>query len=384
MHYCKGFSKTALRGIIKAMKIAIDIRTAGGEKAGKGWYTFHIVQNLLKIDHENEYILYAKDGIPGFEQFKNAKVKLVNGGGIFWHLNVAHDVKKEKVDIFFAPSSYIIPALLPKSIKTILVVHDLVAFLFPVTHEMKAVLIEKLFFRLALRKSAHICAVSENTKQDILQKFKYDEKKISVIYCAAGEEFQPTDKATLQPFINATNLPANFFLAVGTIEPRKNYLNLIRAFAEVSKDFPDWNLIIVGKKGWDYEEVFRQIRINYLQKKVHILGYLSSKSLVNLYSLARGLVFPSFYEGFGIPPLEAMQCGCPVIASNTSSIPEVVGDSALLINPEDPREITAAMKKLIKSDELYSHLRELGLKQAKKFSWETSAGKLLKVIKTEP
>ena len=149
------------------MKIAIDIRTAGGEKAGKGWYTFHIVQNLLKIDHENEYILYAKDGVPGFEQFQNAKVKLLNGRGILWHLNVARDTKKERADIFFAPSSYIIPALLPRSIKTILAVHDLVAFLFPITHDMKAVLIEKLFLRLALRKASHVCAVSENTKKPV-------------------------------------------------------------------------------------------------------------------------------------------------------------------------------------------------------------------------
>ncbi len=365
------------------MKIAIDIRTAGGEKAGKGWYTFHIVQNLLKIDRDNEYILYANDGIPGFEQFQNAKVKLVNGRGMLWHLNVARDVKKERADIFFAPSSYIIPALLPRSIKTILAIHDLVAFLFPIMHDMKAVLIEKLFLRLALRKSAYVCAVSENTKKDILDKFNYDKKKISTIYCAAGDDFQPMNKESLQAFIKATNLPAKFFLAVGTIEPRKNYLNLINAFALINKEFPDYHLVIVGKKGWDFEEVFKQIRGNYLQKKVHILGYLSSKSLVNLYNLARALVFPSFYEGFGIPPLEAMQCSCPVIASNISSIPEVVGGGALLVNPENHLEIAAAMKKLVKDDELYKHLCESGPKQAQKFSWEKSAKRLLEIVKAK-
>ena len=155
------------------MKIAIDIRTAGGEKTGKGWFTFHITQNLLKLDRENQYILYVKDKIPGFEEFKNAKLKQIKGQSIFWHRNVAKDVKKENVDIFFAPSSYIIPALLPKSIKSVLTIHDLVAFLFPETHNKKATLIEKLFLKKALKKADHVVTVSNNTKKDVLEKFKF-------------------------------------------------------------------------------------------------------------------------------------------------------------------------------------------------------------------
>lgn len=380
------------------MKIAIDIREAGGEKAGKGWYTFHLVQNLLKIDHatksrsacsdrsigehkcEHSYILYARDGIPGFTQFKNAQLKLISAKTALWHYLVARDIKKQNVDLFFAPSSYIIPSILPSSIKTIITVHDLVAFLHPNTHQKKATIIEKLLLRRALRRAAHVVTVSENTRTDLLQRFHYDPKKISTVICAASEEFKPIAPENLRNFMTQTNLPEKFFLAVGTLEPRKNYLNLITAFKNISDHYPDFHLIIVGKNGWQYEKIHAAIKENYLNKKVHLLGYLSNKSLVNLYSLAKALVFPSFYEGFGLPPLEALQCGCPVIASHTSSIPEVVGESALLINPENPTQITEAMLKIIKDPGLTLRLRQKGLKQAGKFSWEKSAKKLLKIF----
>lgn len=362
------------------MKIAIDIRTAAGEKAGKGWYTFFISQNLLKLDKKNSYILYTKDKVAGFEQFKNARIKPIKGRGYFWHRKVAKDIKKEKVDLFFAPSSCIIPALLPENIKTIITVHDLVAFLFPNTHDKKAVLIEKLFLKKALKKATRVLAVSNNTKRDIIQKFKCDSEKISVIYCSASDNFKPVEKESLIDFAKKTNLPKKFFLAVGAIIQRKNYKNLLLAFARIHEKYPAYHLIIVGGKGWREEEIHDLIREKYLQKFVHFLGYLSETSLVNLYNLAYALVFPSLYEGFGIPPLEAMKCGCPVIASYTSSIPEVAGDSALLINPAKPEKIAEAMEKLIKNPRLCEKLRVLGFEQSKKFSWEKSAGKIVEII----
>ncbi len=362
------------------MKIAIDIRTAGGEKAGKGWFTFHITQNLLKLDRENEYILYVKEKIAGFEEFKNAELKQIKGSGFFWHRNVAKDAKKEKVDLFFAPSSYIIPALLPKSIKTILTIHDLVAFLFPGTHNRKANLIERLFIKKALKKADHIITVSQNTKKDVQEKFKFYKNPISTIYNAADETYKPVAKEKLTNFIKKTNLPKHFFVAVGTLIPRKNYPNLIKALALLHKTHPGYQLMIVGGKGWQEQEIHDLITQNYLSKKVHLLGYLSTTAIRNLYNLAKALVFPSFYEGFGIPPLEAMKSGCPVITSYTSSIPEVVGDAALLINPESPEEIATAMKKLIENEELAESLRNKGLAQAQKFSWQQSAEKLLEII----
>lgn len=362
------------------MKIAIDIRTAGGEKTGKGWYTFHIVSNLLQLDKKNNYILYAKNGIPGFEQYKNAKMKIIDIPTALWHKKVAKDAADEKVDIFFSPSSYITPALMPKQIKTILTVHDLVAFLFPNTHNKKATIIEKLTLKRALKKAAHVVTVSENTKRDLLKKFKYEADKISIVPCAGSESFKPMKKEELTDFAKETNLPQKFFLAVGTIEPRKNYPGLIKAFAQLNKIDSDIHLIIVGQKGWDYDEVFELIRKNYLRKYVHFPGYLTNESLMKLYNLSQALVFPTLYEGFGIPPLEAMRCGCPVIASNKSSVPEVVDDAAILINPDNPKEIAAAMLKILKEPETGKKLSRRGIEQAKKFSWKTSAEKLLKIF----
>lgn len=360
------------------MKIAIDIRTAGGEKTGKGWYTFHLVQELLKLDNENQYLLYSSSGIPGFDHFKNATMRIAEGKNLLWHYNVARDIQKENVDVFFAPSSFIIPAILPKSIKTIVTVHDLVAFLFPNNHNKKATLIEKIFLKRAVKKASRILTVSENTKHDLLKKFALSEDKIAVVPCSAGDEFMPLEKSTLTNFQQQTNLPKDFFLAVGTLEPRKNYVNLIKAFALLADKFPQYHLVIVGGKGWQYDTIYEEIRRNYLTKKVHLLGYISNSSLVKLYNSASALVFPSLYEGFGIPPLEAMKSGCPVIASNTSSIPEVVGDSAILVDPKSHLDIAGALIHFASHPNLAASLREKGLDQAGKFSWENSA-KLLKM-----
>ncbi len=362
------------------MKIAIDIRAAGGERAGKGNYAFNIVRNLLLKDSRNDYILYAREGVAGFSEFKNAKLKLIGGNGLLWHHRVASDIKRELCDVFFAPTSYIIPSLLPSSIKTVITVHDLVAFLFPSRHQKKAVLIEKLFLRRAIKHATKILAVSENTRQDILKKFKTDPEKISVVPCGVGPEFHPLKKESLLPFAKKTNLPEKFFLAVGTIEPRKNYLNLIKAFSLIAESFPNYHLIIVGQNGWQHEEVYQAIRNNYLMNRVHVLGYLSNPSLINLYSLAKALVFPSLYEGFGLPPLEAMACGSPIIVSNTSSLPEVVGPAGLFVDPKNPHQIASAMIRVIKDEELCENLKNQGILRARKFSWESSAQKLLEIL----
>ncbi len=364
------------------MKIGIDIREAGGVKAGKGWYAFHLVQNLLELDRKNEYILYSKNLIPGFDK-KNAVLKTFKEKSPLWHLKVLRDLKKEKVELFFAPTSFIIPALLPKNIKSVITVHDLVAFLYPQNHDKKAVLLEKLFLKKAAKKADKILAVSKNTKKDLIEILSVPKEKIEVVYCAAGSEFKPVPKEKLTKFSVETNLPKKFFLGVGSLVPRKNYPNLIRAFIKINKDFPDHHLIIVGDEGWnkkENKEIKNLIRDNYLSKKVHLIGYLSNSSLVNLYNLARGLVFVSLYEGFGIPPLEAFACGTPVIASNVSSIPEVVGDAAILVDPKNIEEISLAMGRLIVDEDLCIQLKEKGFIQAQKFSWKMSAEKLLETI----
>ncbi|MFA4890954.1 MAG: glycosyltransferase family 1 protein [Candidatus Gracilibacteria bacterium] len=381
------------------MKIGIDIRTAGGEKAGKGQFTFCITRELLKIDRENRYFLYTNSGIAGFEEFKNVEMVIIDAKGLTWHRAVMKDLKKQEIKIFFAPSSFIIPALLSKKsgIKTIITIHDLVSFIFPATHDKKARLIEKIFLKRAIKKATALTTVSENTKRDIIEKFGLADatsatsglagdpadlasEKIQIIPCAASEDFSPVERS--EEFIQKTNLPEKFFLAVGTIEPRKNYETLIQAFAMIRQLHPNHHLLIAGKQGWGSENLEELIRENYLQKYVHFLGYVTNKTLNKLYNLAEALIFPSYYEGFGIPPLEAMQAGCPVISSHSSSMPEVIGDAAIFCDPSSPAEFAKAMETLLSSPSLRLDLVNKGRIQSKKFSWAASAQKLYTLIKT--
>ena len=371
------------------MKIGIDIRSAGGEKTGKGFYTFHMTRELLKKDSHNEYFLYADSGIAGFEEFKNAKLIIITKKGMFWHRAVAKDVMANNLDIFFAPSSFIVPAMLAKhaianKIKIIVTVHDIAALLFPEFHEKKAVVIEKLFIKKALKSATKILAVSENTKKDLMRKFKIQNTKIEVTYCAASEDFFPanTDDEKVKEFRVKASIPDEFFLSVGTIQPRKNYEALIQAFIMFHEKHPTYHLIIVGNSGWGKTNFAQVIKENYLQKYIHLLGYITSKNLNFLYNTATAFVFPSLYEGFGIPPLEAMKAGCPIIASNVSSIPEVLGDAAIYCDPRSPAEFAFAMEKVISNENLRKDLKNKGRIQSKKFNWENSAQVLYNLLET--
>jgi len=363
------------------MKIAIDVRTTAGEKTGKGWYTFHIVRNLLLNDKKNTYILYTDKKIAGLSGFKNAEFRVIESRGALWQIRAFFDLMKHPVDVFFAPTSYILPAILPKKIKTVVVIHDLVAFLFPSTHNRKAVFIEKLLLKRTLKRASRVIAVSNSTKEDILSMFKFVEKsKIAVVHNASSENFKIIPREDLQSFIDSTNLPEKFFLAVGTIIPRKNYITIIKAFAKIHVDYPKHHLLIVGKNGWDFEDVYSEIAKNHLKDYVHVLGYLSEESLIGLYNLATVLVFPSLYEGFGIPILEAMKCGCPVITANNSSLPEVAGDASILIDPKDTSALAEAMKAIAVDKELRQKLVAKGLERAKRFSWEDAGKKTAEVL----
>jgi len=369
------------------MKIGIDIRSAGGEKAGKGFYTFHMTRELLKKDSKNEYFLYADSGIAGFEEFKNAKPITITKKGMFWHRAVVKDVLANRLDVFFAPSSFIIPAMLEKSaksgkIKVIVSVHDIAALLFPKFHQKKAVILEKLFIKKALKSATKILVDSESTKQDLMRKLKIPSEEMLITYCGASDDFHPITggEEKIKEFKEKASIPDKFFLAVGTVQPRKNYEALLQAFVMFHEKHENYNLIIAGNSGWGKSGLEEVVTSNYLQKFVHMLGYITNRNLNFLYNTATAFVFPSHYEGFGIPPLEAMQAGCPVIASNTSSIPEVLNDAAIYCDPRSPAEFALAMEKIISNESLRENLINKGRIQSKKFSWENSVKVLYNLI----
>jgi len=366
------------------MKIAIDIRDAAGEKTGKGIYAFGLINNILKLDQENHYLLYTDSEKNPFQNHKNVTLKVIAKKGLRWHLEVLKHLKIEKPDLFFAPTSYIIPSLAPKFLKVIITVHDLVAFLMPGNHNAKAVLIERLTLKRALKKATQVFVVSNNTKNDLQKMFKYPSPQIQCIPCAPSEDFHSEiSQKKIEAVRKKHQLPEKFILGVGTLEPRKNFPSLIKSFIIVKKKHPEYKLVIVGKKGWKYEEIFQLIKQHKLEEEVIFPGYLNNEELKAFYHLATLFVFPSLYEGFGIPPLEAMSSGCPVISSNVASLPEVIGDAGLLIDPKSTNKIAESIISLLENDQIRTMLIERGFRRAQKFSWENSAQAALEAFKSQ-
>lgn len=363
------------------MKIGIDIRETANEKAGKGYYTFHLVKALLSLDNENKYFLYSNEEIETFKNFDNATIKIINKKGLFWHKKVLSDAYKEGLEIFIAPTSYIIPALHnPGKIKVLITIHDLIAFLYPGNHNKKAVLVEKLTLDRALKKVKKVLSVSENTKKDLIRNFDIKESLIEIIHNAASDSFGIIEQDQCEILRESKKLPKEFIFSVGTLEPRKNYETLIEAYSKMKAHHPEVKLVIAGKNGWKSESIFKKVEELGLKDDVIFLGYVTEDELAKLYNLAIIFAYPSLYEGFGIPPLEAMKCGCPVITSDVSSLPEVVGNSAILVNPHSVEDLKNALHKLLSNPSLQEDLKNKGLEQYKKFSWKTSARKLLAII----
>lgn len=393
-----------------AMKIGIDLRTAVGNKAGKGWYTWHLVKELLRLDKKNEYILYTNAVSGDLTVMRNAHIKLIHRHPALWHRGVIKDWKREVsgglylsgsrpqkiAHLFFAPTSYIIPALLPKEYPSIITVHDLVAFLHPQLHQFKATLIEKLFLKRALRKTRQVLVPSENTKKDLVQLFRYPEEKITVTPLgvdtvffketaaeqphggAESAKIEEKEQEAVQAIKKKYHLPEEFIFTVSGLEPRKNIGIVINAIFNLRKKHAHLKLVIVGGKGWKSKKI--QEKISAAKDFVIHIPHIDSGDLPLLYRCAKIFVFPSYYEGFGLPPLEAMASGCPVICSNASSLPEVVGDAGLLFDPQNIEELQKNIEAVLTHESLRQQCIKKGLAQADHFSWIETAKKTLAVF----
>lgn len=360
------------------MKIAIDVREADGEKTGKGFFAYGLVNQLLKVDRNNQYLLYTDKEKTPFPEYPNVEVRYITEKGLKWHWTVLKDLNFSRPDLYLAPTSFIVPALAPRWLKVIIVVHDLVAFMFPKSHAKKAVIIERVTLRRALKKAVKVFVVSENTQKDLIKIFHYPKPLMVQVSCAPHDLYkEELDPKQSEKVRQKFGLPEKFILGVGTLEPRKNFSALIKAFVIVKRKFPEYKLVIVGKKGWKYQEIERSVREFQLENDVIFTGYMKDEDLHHTYNLAEVFVFPSLYEGFGIPPLEAMASGCPVISSNAASLPEVVGDAGLLIEPSSSHKIADAIISLMENPQLKNTLLEKGFHRSRKFSWEDTAQQVL-------
>jgi glycosyltransferase involved in cell wall biosynthesis len=364
------------------MRIGIDARLVFYNRAGIGQYILQLTEALASLDFKDDKFLLLqsrKDKSPIVSDNHRFQRKLLwtPSHNRFEQPALSFEVSRLGLDLLHSPD--FIPPF-KRNFKSVITIHDLAFLLYPhfLTKESA-----RYYGQIdqAWRKTDHIIAVSEATKRDSIKMLGVPEKKITVIQEAANPIYRsvPEEEAR-QRVQEKYKLETDFILFVSTIEPRKNLPGLLQAYRRLRDEYKRQELLVLaGSKGWLWEEVYETVNKLNLEKQVIFMGRVPSADLVYLYNAARFLVHPSFYEGFGLTPLEAMTCGAPVIVSNTSSLPEVVGDAAVLIDPHDMDGLTVAMWRLLQDEELRQELICKGLKRAKQFSWKRAAEQTLEV-----
>lgn len=291
--------------------------------------------------------------------------------------------KMVPADIFYSFHFDILSLSSPQ--KRILTVHDLSFLYFPEFFNWKINIWHKVQkLKKQLQEAGQIITVSNFTKNTILERYKIDEDRIKVIYPGISSTYFKLNKddPTLKVFQKTKKIDYPFILNVSTIEPRKNHLGLFEAFRllKTKKKFKDFKLVIVGEKGWKYKDIIKYVFEHRLEKEIIFWGKAKEEELLYLYNLSTVFVFPSFFEGFGFPPLEAQSCGTPVISSSRTSLPEVLGDSAVFVDPYKVYDLENALEEVILNENLREGLIEKGLKNVVKFKWETTAQEVFRVI----
>lgn len=344
-------------------------------------YTKQLITALLKLDRKNQYTLihYRKVGEDLYRKTNELIVPLYEIP--FWReirkaIVLPLLISRERLDIIHEPRAFN-PYLFSSHTKKILTIHDLSTFVYPSMHTKSNVLRMNCSVSASLRKADRIIAVSKHSKREVLRLFHIDEERIEVIYEGVDARFKPIKKC--EGIKKKYGIVGRFILFLGTLEPRKNVNGLIKSFYKLKKMGIEHKLVVAGPEGWKCRDLKETIKQVGLLKEVILPGYVHDDDLPALYSASDLFVYPSLYEGFGLPPLEAMACGTPVVTSNTSSLPEVVGDAAIMVDPNDLNSLADAMYKLLTDEDLAQDMVKKGLRQARFFSWNEAARKTLKV-----
>lgn len=359
------------------MIIGIDAsKTALKHKTGIDNTVYQIILNLEKNDKKNSYSLYSNKPIDKtLKQNKNFQEKLIPLPRLWNKFRLPLALMRDKPEKFLQITNAI-PAFAPQ--KTAVFIHDLAFKFFPKAYSPYELMLQESAIKIALAKAERIIFSSDANKDDFLKFYNFPEDKIRVVPIAFDND---TYKKISEPK-QALRINSPYLIFVGRLEKRKNVTNIIEAFIEFKKKFKtNHKLILAGKKGYGYDEIEAKINENQIFKKdIITTGYMPDQKLANLYTLSDGLIFPSLYEGFGIPILEAMACGVPVITSNISTLKEVAGDAALLVNPENVSEISKAIDTIVFDQKVKQDLISKGKIQIKQFSWDKTAKNILKIL----
>jgi len=371
------------------MRIALDYTAGIRQGAGVGQYVRSLVEAMLTQDTHNQYT-FITSGHPTeehpFPSANNAHGRSIGIPDRYlnilwyrWRIPLYANYFTGPADIYHG-LDFGLPPISGKTHK-IVTVYDLTFVEHPEAAVPSLVAYLNKVVPASVAAADVVAAISHATKQALIEHYKTPPEKIAVIPCGVAPHYQRvTDPALLEGTRQKFALKHPFVLSVGTLEPRKNHKGLIQAFYETQqhKDGPAM-LAIAGGKGWLYEETQQLVSELKLEDKVHFLGRVTEQELLTLYSLADVFAFPSFFEGFGIPPLEAMACGAPVITSSTSSLPEVAGDAALLIDPYDPHTIAEAINRILHDQPLREQLQQRGYQQVQRYTWSKAAEKMLSI-----
>jgi glycosyltransferase involved in cell wall biosynthesis len=367
------------------MSIYLDISAAVHRRAGLGRYAESLARALVAA-HPDRYALFYNEerGVEPLAGLEHVPTRTVALGYKPWRMlvwlgqlaSIGFDRLLPGAELFQATEHLLLPL---REVPTVLTVHDLIFRYHPAHHKPLNRWYLNLTMPLYCRRASRIIAISEQTRRDLIAAYGLPPEKITVIYEAADPRFRPQSAESVAAVRARYGLPNRYLLFVGTIEPRKNLTTLLEAFSGIRNREPRTKLVIVGRKGWLYEGFFRRLRALGLEGEVLFTGFVPDEDLPALYSAADLFVFPSLYEGFGLPPLEAMACGTPVVCSNTSSLPEIVGEAALTFDPLDAEEMSATIEEALDDAALREEMREKGLRQAAKFSWEKTAQETFQV-----
>jgi len=378
------------------MTIGIDIRVlTRGTRTGVEEYVLNLLPALFSLDNSIKYKLFynAYRKVPlNYSWLNLPNVELcefrIPNRLLFATAGYLNQPKIDKllngVDVYFNPHFFVAPV--SKKCRQVMTFHDLSFEHHPQLFGWRKMLWQKFLMntRQEAQQADKIIAVSESTKQDLVNLYGIEPKKIKVIYSGISnvilnEAKNPMDNKKIK---EKYKLPEKFILYFGTIEPRKNLIGLIKAFELLKKKLVigHWSLVIAGERGWLYEDVFRTAKESKYHRDIIFTGFVEEEDKPYLYHLAELFVYPSFFEGFGFPPLEAMACGVPTIVSNNSSFPEVVGDAAIMIDPYKIDELAWAMEMALLDKDLRQRLKRKGIAQAQKFSWQKCAKETLEVL----
>lgn len=364
-------------------------------RTGTENYSFQLLKALTKIDKTNQYLIYVRPltkypeaASDYINLVKNFKLMEINWPKLWTQGGLALETFKEKQDVLFVPA-HTLPLIRKGGLKTVLTVHDLGSEYLPNMHRIKQRLYLSFMQRYQLKTASKVIAVSKATRKDLIERIGIKPEKVAVIYEGFDRDlFKPVKgqalanslaRYNLQPCLPAGR-PNTYYLFVGTLQPRKNLARIIHSFAKLvcrEKGFKKRTLVIAGSKGWFSDDIYRLPEKLGIEDKVKFLGYVADKDLKVLYSGAIALVFPSLFEGFGLPILEAQACGCPVITSNISSMPEVSGKGAILVDPYSTEDIIRGMRRI---DSIRAKLIKLGFENLNRFSWEKCARETLAVL----